>query len=95
MTKFMQPYISPGCHFIDRLESAAVLRQTCDITYKNTNGERIKTQSKIIDVHTTDGADWCKLTDGMIVRLDQIIAFNEIRSTDSDWIDISQSTSAK
>lgn len=65
-------YQSPGCHFIDRLESAATLQQLCTIRYSNSDSAAVTTRTRIVDVYTEAGADWCKLEDGTIVRLDRI-----------------------
>jgi hypothetical protein len=38
--------------------------------------------SEINDVFTTDGADWCKLDDGTVIRLDRILSFTDPSPTD-------------
>ena len=68
----MDRYQSPGCHFIDRIESATVLKQLCEIRYSNSESAAVTTRARIVDVFTQDGADWCKLEGGTIVRLDHI-----------------------
>jgi Rho-binding antiterminator len=76
----MSSYQSPGCHFIDQIEAAATLRQSCQITYRDETGQPHQTQTKIIDVFTTDGADWCKLEDATVIRLDRIHQFHPIQN---------------
>ena len=72
----MKTYIPPACSFTDYLESAAVLRQSSHIIYLDEADQRQETQAKIIDIYAADGADWCKLDNGTIIRLDRIEQFN-------------------
>ena len=78
--KAMKPYTPPACAFTDHLESAAVLRQVSHITYIDEAEARQETQAKIVDIYATNGADWCKLDNGTIIRLDHIEQFNDIKN---------------
>ena len=76
----MKPYTPPACSFTDYLEAAAVLRQISDITYFDDSDKRQEIQAKIVDLYAAGGADWCKLDNGTIIRLDRIEQFNDIKN---------------
>ncbi|NEQ48542.1 MAG: hypothetical protein F6K11_00170 [Leptolyngbya sp. SIO3F4] len=76
----MKPYIPPACSFTDHLEAAAVLQQVSHIIYLDNANKQQEIQAKIIDIYATDGADWCKLDNGSIIRLDHIEQFNDIKN---------------
>lgn len=76
----MKPYVSPGCHFSDYLEAAAVLRQISTVTYLDAAEQQQTATGKIVDIYAKDGADWCRLDSGLVLRLDQIEKFNEIEN---------------
>ena len=73
----METYIPPACSFTDYLEAAAVLRQVSHIIYLDDDAQRQEIQAKIVDIYAADGADWCKLDNGTIIRLDRIEQFND------------------
>lgn len=73
----MDTYIPPACSFTDYLEAAAVLHQVARIVYLDETNQRQEVQAKVIDIYAKDGADWCKLDNGTIIRLDRIEQFND------------------
>lgn len=70
-------YNPPACSFTDHLEAAAVLHQVSHIIYLDDTDQRQATQAKVVDIYAADGADWCKLDNDTIIRLDRIEQFNE------------------
>lgn len=73
----MDAYIPPACSFTDYLEAAAVLRQVARIVYLDETHQRQEIQAKVLDIYAKEGADWCKLDNGTIIRLDRIEQFND------------------
>ncbi|MEM9807578.1 MAG: hypothetical protein AAF959_20120 [Cyanobacteria bacterium P01_D01_bin.56] len=76
-------YTPPACSFTDYLEAAAVLHQISHIIYLDDTDQRQEIQTKVVDIYAAAGADWCKLDNGTIIRLDQIEQFNENRNEGS------------
>ncbi|MFK8181896.1 MAG: hypothetical protein AB8B99_00885 [Phormidesmis sp.] len=68
----MSDYTPVACHFHDKLEAAATLKRTASITYQNESGEVSTAEGKIIDIYAKEGADYCKVEDGTIIRLDKL-----------------------
>lgn len=79
----MKPYSPPACSFTDYLEAAAVLQQVSHITYLDDANKRQVIQAKVIDIYAADGADWCKLDNDTIIRLDHIEQFNDTKNEDT------------
>ncbi|HEY9880804.1 MAG TPA: hypothetical protein V6D29_20260 [Leptolyngbyaceae cyanobacterium] len=69
----MDPSYEPvSCDFHDQLESYATLRQPCTITYRDDDNHEVNTQALIKDVYTESGAEYVKLEDETVIRLDQL-----------------------
>ncbi|ABW27262.1 hypothetical protein [Acaryochloris marina] len=66
-----------ACSFHDELEAWATLRQDCQIIYRDEKGQNQTVNSKIIDVYAANQADFIKLQDGSIIRLDYLISVND------------------
>ena len=64
-----------SCDLYDRLEAIATLRQNCQINFQNDNRELKQVYGKIVDVYAAEGADWCKIDDDTVIRLDKIESF--------------------
>ena len=79
----MKPYSPPACSFTDYLEAAAVLQQVSHITYLDDANKRQVIQAKVIDIYAADGADWCKIDNDTIIRLDHIEQFNDTKNEDT------------
>lgn len=77
----MDEYLLVSCDFHDQLEAWATLRQTCHIIYRDAAHELIEVQGRIVDVYAADKADFLKLDNGMIIRLDKIISVNGKRAS--------------
>ncbi len=72
----MDEYILISCDFHDRLEAWATLRQTCHILYRDVAHELIEVKGLIVDVYAADKADFLKLDNGTVIRLDKILSVN-------------------
>ncbi|MGB7085785.1 MAG: hypothetical protein WBD47_09530 [Phormidesmis sp.] len=70
----MSDYIPVSCGLHDKLEAIATLHRISQIKYEDDAGNTLKTESKIVDIYAKDGADYCKLEDGTIIRLDRLEA---------------------
>ncbi|WP_036484468.1 hypothetical protein [Myxosarcina sp. GI1] len=71
----MNSYIPVSCDLHDRLEAIATLKQSCQINFQNDDRELKQVYGKIIDIYAAEGADWCRLDDDTIIRLDKIESF--------------------
>ncbi|MGA7953753.1 MAG: hypothetical protein WCA07_09565 [Gloeobacterales cyanobacterium] len=69
-------YVLVSCDFHDHLEEWSTLRQTCQITYRDANNDLIEVQGLIVDIYAADKADFLKLNNGTIIRLDKIVSVN-------------------
>jgi Rho-binding antiterminator len=72
----MDEYVLVSCDFHDHLEEWSTLRQTCQITYRDANNHLIEVQGRIVDIYAADKADFLKLDDGTVIRLDKIVSVN-------------------
>ncbi len=73
----MSDYTPVNCELYDRLEARATLKKECHLTYLNENNQLNEVRGLIVDVYAADGADWCKLDDDTIIRLDKIQEFEQ------------------
>ncbi|MCU0567603.1 MAG: hypothetical protein MUF49_13515 [Oculatellaceae cyanobacterium Prado106] len=73
----MSDYIPVSCDFHDELEALAVLHRPCQITYRKEAGQFVEVQGEIVDIYASNHADFCKLKDGTVIRLDQIVAVDD------------------
>lgn len=73
----MDAYRLVACSFHDELEAWATLRQDCQIIYREEEGQKQTVTSKIIDVYAANRADFIKLQDGTIIRLDHLMSVND------------------
>jgi Rho-binding antiterminator len=72
----MNDYCLVDCGFHDRLETLVILRQTCQIIYRNAGEEIVEVCTQIADIYAADKADFMKLADGTEIRLDHLISVN-------------------
>ncbi len=60
------------CSFHDVLEDAAVRRRTCVIRYRDEDGTPHEASTTIRDIYARDGAEYARLGNGTVVRLDRL-----------------------
>lgn len=70
----MSDYKLVDCALQDKLEAIATLHRTANITYLSEADDRTTVESEIVDIYADSGADYCKLKDDTIIRLDKIEA---------------------
>jgi Rho-binding antiterminator len=81
----MDAYTPVSCDFHDELEAIATLRQTCRIVYHTEADTTSEIEGRIADVYAANHADYVKLEEGTVIRLDQIVSVNDKRvSFDTD-----------
>ncbi|GAB4538945.1 MAG: hypothetical protein Tsb0014_28890 [Pleurocapsa sp.] len=71
----MSDYTPASCELYDQLEAIATLKKECYLSYRDGNGQLAQVQGQIVDVYASDNADWCKLSDNTVIRLDRIESF--------------------
>jgi Rho-binding antiterminator len=71
----MSNYTPVSCDLQDRLEATSIQKKECRLTYFDENKKLCKVQGQIVDIYAADGADWCKLDDNTVIRLDWIEEF--------------------
>ncbi len=64
------------CNFYDLLEAAATLKKNCIIEFFNTEFIEEQVVSRIKNLFTENKVEYMELENGMIIRLDNIIALN-------------------
>jgi len=74
-----KPYQIVNCDFHDVLEVAAMQRKTVTLDYLAADGVQKAMTTQIVDVFAQAGADYLRLLDGELIRLDQIIAIDGLR----------------
>lgn len=69
-------YTLVSCDFHDELEAIATLHQVAHVIYDTEAGERTEVEDYIVDVFAKDKADFLKLQNGTVIRLDRIKSVN-------------------
>ncbi|MBW4516105.1 MAG: hypothetical protein KME11_12900 [Timaviella obliquedivisa GSE-PSE-MK23-08B] len=80
----MDSYTPVSCDFQDELEAIATLRQTCRIVYHTEANTTSEVEGRIADIYAANHADYVKLEDDTVIRLDQIISVNDKRVSSGD-----------
>ena len=81
------PYEPVDCTMHDQLVERAAFRLPTKVTYRNERGELVVAQDLIQDVFSREGAEYVRLASGTEIRLDQIVDFGGIGSTDPSYGD--------
>lgn len=64
-----------SCYLRDILQEIATRKRQCTITYRNKSNKFTEVRGEIVDIYAAEGADWCKLDNGSVIRLDKIEEF--------------------
>lgn len=80
MTEQKKTYRSIGCSYYDQLEAYAVKRTRCSIVHRR-DGADSTAEGIIVDLYAQDSAEFLKLDDGTVIRLDHIVAVNGMPMT--------------
>jgi len=75
MNNESKPYIPISCSFYDYLETAATLKQTASISYKQDNS-LLEIESRIKNLFVKDKIEYMELENGQLIRLDLLVTFN-------------------
>jgi len=73
-----QPYQPIDCNYYDRLEAWATLRTVCRILYRDENEQQQEASAIIEDVYTALKVEYMRLDNGLVIRLDKLVAVNDI-----------------
>lgn len=73
----MHPYKLVACSFHDELEAIATLRQIVPIVYRDVEDQVQTVNSRIVDIYAANGADYLKLQDDTVIRLDYLVSVND------------------
>jgi len=68
-----EDYKPISCDFHDELETLAVRRRKCEITYRDISGNPVTVEDWIEDIYTKDKEEFLKLKSGLVIRLDRLI----------------------
>jgi Rho-binding antiterminator len=72
------PYQPIDCNYYDRLEAWATLRTVCQIVFRDEKGTQQEVQARIEDVYAHDKMEYMRMDNGLVIRLDSLIAVNNI-----------------
>lgn len=64
------------CNYYDELILLAMRKKMCEIVYQNEAGQRISEMAMIVDVFTKEKAEYIKLSNDKLIRLDHLISAN-------------------
>ena len=70
-------YVPIDCEFHDVLEAAATLRRIVAIDHLDDEGNRRVVDARIADLFARDGAEYMRLDDGSLIRLDRIVSIDD------------------
>ena len=70
----MDSYRLVACSFHDELEALATLHKPCLVIYRDSDNEVQTVKTQIVDVYSADRADFIKLQDETVIRLDRLIS---------------------
>ena len=77
-------YTPISCAFYDEFEAAAVKRIECTIVYKDEKEEKT-IKAKVLDFKTKDKQEFMVLDNGLKIRLDKILLFNNLSPEDKNY----------
>ncbi|WP_295755106.1 hypothetical protein [Undibacterium sp.] len=72
-------YRSVNCEFHDVLEALATRRQRCLLVYLAEDGSTRTCEALITDVYAKAGADYLRLDNGSVLRLDRLLEVDGVR----------------
>ncbi len=71
------PYKPVSCDLSDELEAISIKKKSVNLRVLDDNGETIWKKGQIEDLFARDHADYLKLVDGTVIRLDKILDWRE------------------
>ncbi len=76
MSDTINKYQSISCSYYDQIEAYATKRTHCSILYRD-ESEKIA-DGIIVDIYSKESAEYLKVDNGTVIRLDHIISINGI-----------------
>jgi len=67
-------YYPIDCNYYDELVLLAMRRKTCEFIYRDKAGQQITDMALIVDVFTKEKAEYIKLSNDKLIRLDYLIS---------------------
>ena len=67
-------YTPISCAAHDELLALATKRQRCELVVRGADGGTARLEGVIQDVYTSEGAEYLRLNDGSVVRLDRLVS---------------------
>ncbi len=77
MEQKTEKYQNISCSYYDQLEAYATKRTHCAVVYRVDEQEKTS-EGIIVDLFAKDGAEYLKLNNGIVIRLDQLISINGV-----------------
>jgi len=72
----MNDYTPVSCDFHDEVEAIATLKQEAHIVYRDDTDAKAEVSGLIVDVYAKDGADYLKLENEQVIRMDRVESVN-------------------
>ncbi len=76
MSDTINKYQSISCSYYDQIEAYATKRTHCSILYRDDS--EIIADGIIVDIFSKESAEYLKVDNGTVIRLDHIISINGI-----------------
>lgn len=70
-------YKPVSCDFHDELTSRATLGRRAEVVYRDDKGEEVAVIDYIDDVYTEGDAEFTRLRDGTVIRLDKVVRVDD------------------
>jgi Rho-binding antiterminator len=77
MTQQSTKYQNISCSYYDQVEAYATKKTQCSVIYNADDLEKTS-DGIIVDLFAKDGAEYLKLNNGIVIRLDQLISINGV-----------------
>ena len=71
-------YTPINCDYYDRLEAWATMRTVCLLRFYDEEGEEHEVSALIKDLYVLNKAEYLLADNGLVIRLDRLIAVNNI-----------------
>jgi len=72
------PYQPINCDYYDRLEAWATMRTVCLISFLDEKGNQQEVSARIEDVYALNKVEYMRMDNGLVIRLDSLLAVNNV-----------------
>lgn len=73
-----QPYQPIDCNYYDRLEAWATMRTISQIVFRDESGGQQEVSARIEDVYALNKVEYMRMDNGLVIRLDSLVAVNNV-----------------